>query len=69
MKADYTNCQKLLLNQLIIKLVRYITPIEFKSFSNKFIKLKEFDPHDSIQSIIKKIDDNLEMYFLNYYVF
>jgi hypothetical protein len=65
LKSEYSNLQGILLSELFKKLIRYITPVEYKIFSNKLIKMKEFDANDSIESIIEKVNENQEMY-VNY---
>lgn len=61
LKADYTNMQNSLLTELFMKMVKNIIPIDYKSFTNKFIKLKEFSNNDTFDMLMEKIKDNQEM--------
>ena len=60
-KKDYINIQKNLITELMRKMIKNICPIEHKIFSNKFIKLKEFDANDTFEKMVSKIDENIEM--------
>ena len=62
LKKDYTNFQKSLISELMKKLITNIMPVEYKVFSHKFIKLKEIESTDTLDSILTKIDVNIEMY-------
>ena len=62
LKTEYTSMQNILLNELFMKMVKNITPIEFKAFTNKFIKLKEFTSSDTYDILMDKINENQEMY-------
>jgi hypothetical protein len=61
LKKDYTNNQKWLQIELFSKQINNMIPIEFKIFANKFIKMKNFEKGDDIETIINKISENLEM--------
>ena len=53
--------QKIILMELLKKLICNIMPIEFKLFAEKCLKLKELEAKDSLDIMIKKINDNQEM--------
>jgi hypothetical protein len=36
-------------------------PIKCKLFQNKFLKLQKFENDDSIETVINKINENIEM--------
>jgi hypothetical protein len=61
LKKDYTITQKNLLGDLFKKIIKSIMPIEFKIFSHKYIKLNDIEYGDSLEKIISKIDENIEM--------
>jgi hypothetical protein len=48
---------------MLKKLICNSIPIEFKLFSQKFLKLKEFSEKDSLDNIFKQISENQEMYY------
>ena len=60
MKNEYIENQKILLNNLFIKQVKVMMPIECKIFQNKFIKVLLFKDDDSPDIILKKTIDNLK---------
>ena len=59
-KNEYIENQKILLNNLFIKQVKVMMPIECKIFQNKFIKVLLFKDDDSPDIILKKTIDNLK---------
>ena len=59
-KNEYIENQKILLNNLFIKQVKVMMPIECKIFQNKFIKVLLFEENDSPEIILNKIIDNLK---------
>ena len=59
-KNEYIENQKILLNNLFIKQVKVMMPIECKIFQNKFIKVLLFQDDDSPDIILKKTIDNLK---------
>jgi hypothetical protein len=61
LRVDYSTLQKSLLTELYKKILRIVTPLEFKVFSNKFLKLKDHSSNDSLESMINNISDNEEM--------
>ncbi len=60
MKNEYIENQKILLNNLFIKQIKVMMPIECKIFQNKFIKVLLFKDDDSPDIILKKTIDNLK---------
>ncbi len=60
MKNEYIENQKILLNNLFIKQIKVMMPIECKIFQNKFIKVLLFQDDDSPDIILKKTIDNLK---------
>lgn len=58
---DYNQTQQNLISELFSKLLFNIVPLEFKLFSNKNIRLKEFSETDSLNELMSKIRDNHEM--------
>jgi hypothetical protein len=61
LKKDYSGIQKNLMGDLFKKVLKSIMPIEYKIFSQKYIKLKEIELGDSLEKITSKIDENIEM--------
>ena len=61
LKKEFINIQTGIITELSRKLLKNSVPIEFKIFSNKYLKLKEFEPNDSLDNMTKKIDENIEM--------
>jgi hypothetical protein len=64
-KSEYDTLQRSVLTELFKKLLSNLMPIEFKNFSQKFLKLKDFDQKDTLEAIIEKITTNQEMYVNN----
>ncbi len=64
LKKEFINIQTVTISELTRKLIKNSVPIEFKIFSNKYLKLKEFEPNDSLDRMTSKIDENIEMYYL-----
>ena len=59
--TEYNNSQQNLLTELFRKILKNIIPIEFKIFSNKCIKINEFEKDDTLEEMINKIKENCEM--------
>ena len=57
----YVNKQKKIIRNLLIKQIDIITPVKFKTFQNKFLKLEDIKEDDSIAVIKNKINNNLEI--------
>jgi hypothetical protein len=68
-KKEYNNIQVACISELIKKLIKNITPIEYKIFSNKYIKLREIEQNDPLDKIRTKIEDNIQMYKIIIYLF
>ena len=60
-KKEYLNEQKILLNEIFIKQVDLLMPIDCKLFLNKFIKLKQINPKDSIDNNYQNIKSNMDL--------
>ncbi len=60
-KKEYKNIQAVCVIELLKKLIINITPIEYKIFSTKYIKLKEIEPSDPLDKLSSKIEENIEM--------
>ena len=58
---EYTQHQQILLDELFRRILRDIIPIEFKLFSNKFIKIHELEQDDSLECMVNKIKKNYDM--------
>jgi len=59
--SEYTQLQQNLLSELFRRILRSIVPIKFKIFSNKCIKIKDFDKDDSLETMVNKVKENHEM--------
>jgi hypothetical protein len=57
----YINNQKLIINNLFIKQINNMMPIDCKVFQNKFIKLAQIENDDNIEIILNKINNNIKM--------
>ena len=60
-KRHYDNLQKNLLVELFKKLIKNSIPIEYKVFSNKYLKIRKIESNDTLEKIIQKIDENVQM--------
>ena len=58
---DYINLQKTIILDIFIKQIDVLMPIKCKLFQNKFSKLQKFEKDDSIETVINKINENIEM--------
>ena len=57
----YVNNQKFVINNLFIKQINNMMPIDCKVFQNKFIKLAQIENDDNIEIILNKINNNIKM--------
>ena len=58
---DYINLQKNILLEIFIKQIDVLMPIKCKLFQYKYLKLQKLENDDSIEKVIIKINENIEM--------
>lgn len=63
LKQEYARLQKSILTDLFKKTLNIITPIEFKIFASKYLRLKNLEqkPGENLDKTISNINDNQEM--------
>jgi hypothetical protein len=60
-RKEYDGLQRTVLSELFKKIICNIMPIDFKLFSQKFLKLNELEGKDNLDTIIQKLSENSEM--------
>ena len=57
---QYESFQKTILREMLVKQIHFFIPLRYQIYGEKFIKLIEIYEDDSINVIIKKVEENLE---------
>lgn len=60
-KKEYKNAQNWLQEELIIKFIQSLVPLEYKIFYKKFLKLESVGKEDNLESVENKINKNIKM--------
>lgn len=60
-KKEYLTNQRRLLNEIFVRQITLMMPIECKLFQNKFLKMVLFEYDDTSPVILNKINTNIQM--------